>query len=422
MIVDNELMGFWRFLRKNIDWVMFWELYLLSVGLLIRFYHVLIAHPLTDYLYSDTKNYFDAAERIMFGTQGYYNVFTQPGYSIFISFMSALTGDMYKGVVFVAIFQGFVSILAIYLLYRVAKKILSKNQALVYLLVMIIYFPLISYSGFLMTETVGFILVSFYFWVLMNQMSVRIKLYIFSVTSFLPLLFRPTLMLGILLCAAYLLWKEAKSKLLRNIKLWLVLVVGFLGSGMITVYLNFNISNKWILTPLNGGLNFAQGACFIKEYKDSNGWGFASPSHVQRNFEGTKYFDKPFYDSGHFYMAGIGCYFEKPRRLLYKLFEPYYLFFDNNAWPGSDNSKEKPVLSSSLLVFAFFVIPALILSFFQIKEKKNRSLFVKLWIFPLTLFVSTVMYYGDVRYRIPYDGIFILVAFWVFRLWRKMGI
>jgi len=104
-----------------------------------------------------------------------------------------------------------------------------------------------------------------------------------------------------------------------------------------------------------------------------------------------------------------------PGNLIRKLFEPYYLFFDNLAWPGSDYSDEKRVLGLFQDLLNLFVVPCLILSFLILKRKENLDVFIRLWIFPASLFVSTIIYYGDIRYRVPYDGIFILIAFWVVR-------
>jgi len=150
------------------------------------------------------------------------------------------------------------------------KKILKPLAALSYLIVMVLYFPLISYSGFLMTETIGFALITFYFWVFLSGLSETQKLYLYSSLSFLALLFRPTLLLALLLCSVYLL-RSAYKKNKLSIKVILKILFGAAGSCVIALLLNFQASKRWILMPLNGGLNFTQGACYIKEYIDSKG-------------------------------------------------------------------------------------------------------------------------------------------------------
>ena len=162
-----------------------------------------------------------------------------------------------------------------------------------------------------------------------------------------------------------------------------------------------------LIGVLNGGFVFMAGQCLVGHSYDTTGATFGPPVYMQRGISKTVHFDQPFTNSLFFYQQGLDCLKHSPIRLLEKISENYYLFFGNVSWPTSNQPPFHLAMKASHVLFNLLVFPGILLA---MVFRSHKSLTILLWLILLTIFLTSTIYYADIRYRLPYDAIFILLA------------
>jgi len=164
------------------------------------------------------------------------------------------------------------------------------------------------------------------------------------------------------------------------------------------------------------------GQCLVGHSYDSTGAAFGPPVYMQRDIHKTVQFTQPFTNSHYFYQQGLECLKQRPLRLLEKVSENYYLFFDNISWPSSNQTPFNLAMEFSHTAFNIVVLPGLLLAalLFSHQTKSNRTILVFLWCVLFSVFLTSTVYHADIRYRLPFDAIFILISLSGYQLIAKL--
>lgn len=380
------------------------------LAFIVRLYFSLYLHPLKNYLFSDMQSYFDIAQKIYIRDLSSANIFYPPGLPLILTFFSYLF--VKHALDCLAVFNSLLSALSIVFLYYTAKPVLNRKLLILFVLIMIFYYPQIDYTGYLLTETIAlFFLTLVVFLCLYRFGRTKINYYLLGFLVGLSSLFRTNLIVTgiiIIIWAIYCF----RSPLFDKIKMSIVVFLGFFLSILISLVVYKYVSGSYSLLPLNGGLNFMQGQCLIGHATDSKGWSFAPPVFMQRNIQTGKSFPEPFLNSNYYYQEGLHCLLHQPNRLLEKITENFFMFFGNSAWPSANQPVFYIFMNISHILFNLFVLPGIFLSVLFWKEivpgSRNRIVLILLVI--ISSLITSTLYYADIRYRIPYDGFYILLS------------
>lgn len=387
---------------------------ILLLAFSLRLYYSLVAHPISGFIFSDMQNYYGTAERLIDGNTELQNIFYPPGYSILIAFL--IKAFPTQAINLLAVLQSAIGTITIYLFFRLSQKILRPHYANLFLLGLALYFPFIDYSGYLLSETLATFMLVLPIWICVTFINYRRYFWLFACVIVLGLgsLIRANIWLTgtlIIIWSLCYLWIKANFHFRKMIKPLLVTLCGFITSLCLTGLVYFQAGGKIDFTSLNGGLNFMQGQCLIGHATDINGWAFGPPIFMQRNLHAVKTFPEAFLNSSYFYLEGLSCLSAYPVRILQKPLENYYMFFGNTAWPSSDQPRFSILMSTSHALFNLFVLPGLLLSLI-LRPLIGRKYHFLLWLIIVSSLITSIIFYADIRYRIPYDGFYILLAFW----------
>ena len=389
------------------------KILIFSFALIVRLVFSLDIHPIQNYIFSDMNSYLGISQRLLVHDQSLSNVFYPIGYPLFIMIVSKVLPNLFFPTI--AVLQSLMGLISLILLYAISKNILSQKFRLIFLIILACYYPWIDFGGYLMSETLATLLLILMVYLSFFSFNHRNLLWLFFLPIVIGLgtLVRANLLLpGVFL----ILWLGFQARLtLRSL---CVVICG----ALLSYLLSFQVYKTYggISRPLalNGGLNFTQGQCQYRGASDSNGWSFGPPVFTQRDFQIEKSFDQPFTNSGYFYRQGINCLIAKPQRILGKLTELYYLFFDNVAWPSSDQPGFGAAMKVSHALFNITILPGLFIAIYLfIKERKKifKTRLAVLAIVVLSLVATTIVYYADIRYRLPFDGFLILLSLWAYQ-------
>jgi len=166
----------------------------------------------------------------------------------------------------------------------------------------------------------------------------------------------------------------------------------------------------------NGGINFYQGRSHVRAVEfyppDGSYYIFASPVAAYRGYSFDKSFDIAPYDSGPLYKDGITFMIENPLiSIRYSFQHIYDLFFYPTVWPSYSISEtySSIILGANLFFVCLIALPAI----YYILRNLRKIIFGKeaILLMPILIILATVViYYGDPRYRVPFDSFFII--FW----------
>jgi len=388
------------------------KILIFSFALIVRLVFSLDIHPIQNFIFSDMNSYLDISTRLSLSDRSLANVFYPIGYPLFIMLVSKVLPNLFFPTI--AILQSLMGLISLILLYAISKNILSQKFRLIFLIILACYYPWIDFGGYLMSETLATLLLILMVYLSFFSFNHRNLLWLFFLPIVIGLgtLVRANLLLpGVFL----ILWFAARAITARGV---IVLSCGFI----LTFLLSSQIYRYYggISSPmaLNGGLVFMDGQCLLRGATDSNGWSFGAPVFTQRNLQVEESFDQPFTNSGYFYRQGINCLIAKPQRILGKLTELYYLFFDNVAWPSSDQPGFSAAMKVSHALFNATILPGLFIAtylFFKGRKKLFKTRLAIIFLTVSSLVATTVVYYADIRYRLPFDGFLILLSLWAYQ-------
>ena len=373
-------------------------------GILFRWYYLFMLHPLSDYLYSDMKSYADSAFRLF--SLGYrpsvIDVFYPPGTAFFFGALLA----WFHSWSIVILIQFLFSVSIPILIALIAYELYGKRVALVSLFIASIYFPFIEYAAFLLSENpfTFFFLLAFLFLVKSTKYGIRWALaagVFFGVAS----TFRNVLFFPLLFIAAYLLFTRRRQA-----------TVGCL-AGLLIVFIPLShwcsranegnfcvISTNGVVGVLQGHFGNT-GHFYFQDSQRELFYEFGSPTSLQKGMVEKAYFPFGPYESRKVLGTAWDWINHHPvDALALSIAHVGDLFVGTIPWPTSHTSQRPWMAAFQNLYLIFILIPAI---YYFIRSKATDLLLV----LPMLGLLATVFItIGEPRYRIPFDGLLIILA------------
>ncbi len=390
---------------------------ILGIGALLRLYFVFDMHPPERYLYSDMQGYQERAAKWAAGAkENIYDTFYPPATHIIYSVFFKTT----KPFLWIKLFNVIISIVTCIFIYLSSKILFDKKAGFIALTIASFNYLFIDFAGYLMSETLFVFMLAFMFYCFLKSVTASLQKYrwLFSFLAGLSLItagaLKSSVFLFIPLFGLWWLCNFKKYRIISNLTFY---VAGFLPLCILLIIRFHALTGEFGLISTNGGFNFFQGRSHIKDarFEDSKlhvGYLFASPVAVYKNYTYNDNFPTGPYDSKYFYRRGLAeAKKDIPRTIGYSLDNLYNLFVLPFVWPSAAVEKPFPVLikTASILFLMLVLFPSffILIFYFRFLLVEYRILIL----FPiLTIFLTTIMFYGDPRFRVPYDVFFIILA------------
>lgn len=381
-------------------------LMLSGAALAVRWWFVFKASPPETFIFSDMAAYLQRGWEMENGTYHVSQLFQPPGLTILSSWMRNLGGwQLYNWS------QVLLSWGTVLLIYQIARENLSRNIGVIAFLLATFHMPLISIATLHYAENSYAFLITLSLLFLMRSLK-KPSVKIFAITGVLFSLsfyfkgnhafFMP------LFCLWYLYQNKTTLKpALKNI---FSLTMGFFFVCSIHAVWSGKNYGKPSIGPTAGALNFVEGKCPSKDNMDSTGARWLSPMFIATGELTFKQWPRPFTDQAFFWKEGIKCIQENPMVLLESFRYVYFLFGGNTLWPVMDSP-----ISKHFQIWNYFYGPFLVFAMLGIMLSRSRKVWSELSsLLVLSLFLTVWFFKSEYRFRVPFDGIFIL--------WASMGI
>ncbi|HJU23452.1 MAG TPA: glycosyltransferase family 39 protein [Casimicrobiaceae bacterium] len=395
------------------------------VGAVIRFLYVMILHRATDHVYSDMQDYLLRALRY-FGTerQQIDDTIHPPGTAIFLAILHRL--DVTWNVEMLV--QWLLSLGVMALVWLIARRLYGTTTAAVALAIASLYFPFVHYAGLYLAENpfAFFSLLALWLFVLAidarNARHTALHAVLAGVAtglaiSFKNSLFAPLLLLGVIYVAYAIKY--------RRPNLAVVIVSAVVGLCILAVPMTVRCTrlNEGRVCPT--ATNFAsnvlmghygeKGAFRWHDRRRGFEFTYESPSTVERGYTEAVDLDFGVYDAEANLALARDWIRDHPARALRLSFMHVYdLFGGPTLWPRAELwNIDFGVISQ--WTFWLLVLPA---AFARTAVRAPSMLRLDAdslpeWILfaPLLGLMGTVfLTLGEVRYRVPFDGLFIILA------------
>jgi hypothetical protein len=180
----------------------------------------------------------------------------------------------------------------------------------------------------------------------------------------------------------------------------------------------------------NSGLNLAFGRChaaFIETRARGHGALFGPPplgflaarekknprtfARLDAALEEKLVVAKPMWEESQFHALAMRCVETTGlvRQIRYSAVHLLLLFGYNNVWPDSGTDDYRTFMRRALDVFDTLFLPPLFVALaLSLRRRLARHALLAAFVFGLA--IVAVIYFGDVRYRVPYDGIVIVLG------------
>ncbi len=391
---------------------------ILIIALLLRIIFVFFIHPPEKYLYSDMKGYYNRAIKISKGEkEEIIDTLYPPGthyfYSIFFKFKNAFF--------IIKLVNIIVSVISCFFIYLISKILFNLKSALISLFISSINYIFIDFTGYILSETPFIFTLSMMFFFLLKSIKEQnnIKRFIYSFLSGLLLIISSSIRSSILLFIPFfIVWwifNIKKYKLYYNVFFYLL---GFLPILIILSLRIYLITGSFGVISTNNGLNFFQGRSHVRDiefYDLERGsyYLFASPVAIQKGYiKNYKFYYGP-YNSSSLFEEGIKeMKKDIGRTILFSLEQILDLFFTVDIWPTfAIRTKILPNLIKyyNYIFIILVILPSIILFIIRFKKiKSNLSLLP--YFFILVIILTAMIFYGDPRFRVPFDIFFIILS------------
>jgi hypothetical protein len=303
-------------------------------------------------------------------------------------------------------------------------------------LALVVYYPWISFSGYLLSEapfTLALAATAFFSLRLADRGRPRDAWWL-GASIAAGAVFRPQMLLSAAFLGLHFVlrrrsWRGFTGGQFARIAAPIVLV---LAASSVRLY--WHTSTSWRggqlgLVSTNGAVNYVFGRCHATAVTSDGGGYFSSPSllaldSVDKNrggpgffpldpvFEKTVHFPGKMWEPAGAYALAHRCveksgYFVQAR---FALTHVILLWAYNLPWPDQgQEARFRVPMAVSAVVHGLVILPpavaAIVLSF---RRRAGRRLLLALH--PLALIVTAMIYFGDARFRVPYDGLLILLA------------
>lgn len=414
-------LALWRRLGRDTVERLSW-LGVLAVGAVVvvnRAKFVLLAHPPSQFVWSDMQGYVDRAWRLAQpGVQlNRFDTFYPPGTHVLMAPLFRMAGSRDAGMQANQYLWLVLAVVTLWAVGALAYKLFGHPlAAVVAMLLLMGHAPFTVFTGFFMSESpfAAFMAVSLWLGLVARDMDTgrpwrRACVYaVAGLVAGLAASIRPQFLFGAMTIGFPLLHRRFPFVRLREAT---ALAIMFALPCLASIGLNRHASGVKMGMSGNAGFNFFQGHCDVVHVEthsaDGGGWyAFAAPVRIQRvQREGKP--EKKVVIRGHmawendyFFAEGFKCIRQDGLAHLRRTYANVEdLFSPADPWPPNSgrfavaSNWSNHVYCHALLLMLF---PVLLLSRFRWAE---RWLLLQM----LTLMPVGLLFYGDSRYRVPYD-------------------
>lgn len=380
---------------------------LLVLALAVRIAFLIMGKPLEDQIWSDMREYTVKADMMINGEWNAMHFFQSIGYSFVIIFFKKNFENWGKAL---AYFQGIISFLTVWPIFKTATEAFGKKVGLITLLFVALYLPWIVFINLALPETIFTFLMSLLAW-----FSYRL-VYSETGTSKYAVAWSLSFLLAFWLKGTHVFLMPLFILGLFAIKRWkavpniITISAIFIAGVFLHGVLAYNTIGKFQLSSSTGGLNFIEGKCPIKNNRDSVGYSFLSPVYFQMGLFQEKKWGQPFSNSSYFMKQGFKCIQERPLVLLQSLEAIPFLFMGNTSWPMNQMSFSELARLYEQAVAILFITGLALFAVSSFKDPDRLREFV-VWGLPiLSVFLCVYVFKSEVRYRIPFDVWFIPIS------------
>lgn len=414
-----------------------WLIAIVLGALAVRLHWNLLVHPLGDYQTSDMRGYTSRADQMVahFGKAYEYHGFFPYGTHFLLALFKAIFGkDNYTAIGIMYALMGTVTVL-----YGVkVAKLVTERTWLPYALgvLLIFYYPLISLSGYTLSETPFgmFLLFSTYRLLKLVQEGNTRDAWLAGLWAAVAGMFRPQILLSIAVFA--IVWLVMRRSMPRV--RFKHLVYAGIPLAIMLVFSALRLhhhTGRWGLVSENGRFNQLFGRCHNKkavatpaepgrgrirfgpppliqlekrQKSHPNSWVQLEPA-IGAELAYTGYISdvEPLRELISKCVAKTGIL----GQVKYAIVNTLMLWAYNTPWPDSGRDMWRRTAQSWQAVHTTFIaIPAMLTiftCFWRRTCQRHGLLAIHLW----AILVTAAIYFGDTRLRTPYDPMILLLAF-----------
>ena len=388
----------------------------------LRSYYIFFLHPPEHFLYGDMQGYYERALKIANSMpQDIADSLTTPGTHYFYSicFYTRHPFLMLK------LMNLLISLLSCYLIFLITKELFSLRAAFIAFFISSINFLFIDFTGYILSETPFLFFFSLLFYLMIKSTkasNVSKKctfLTLAGLCSSIAVAIRPGILIFVLLFILWNLVNWKKQKIVST----LFFVLGYLPIYILLTFHAYQLSGNIGMVSTNGGLNFYQGRSHVKDIRfidSQRGFSFlfASPVAVQKGYDFNTTFDFGPYESARLFEQGMKeAKKDIPRTIFFSLEHVLDLFHTTVIWPSccAGGSIEKVVKYFNIFFIYIIILPSIIPLLLNFKRFIFSSVLLPYIAFGSNIIVAMI-YYGDPRFRVPFDMFPIILTAYLFSL------
>jgi 4-amino-4-deoxy-L-arabinose transferase-like glycosyltransferase len=398
------------------------------LGAAIRVIVMLDLYPPYDHVYSDSLGYIDRAMRVATAAPlERYDAFYPPGTHLVLALPIWLVGADRTGVMAAAVLWVALSALTPYFMWRYARLVLSPAAAALTALFCALWPIHIAYGGHFMSEVPALAFMCAALWLAerSRQIGSSRSGLLAGIAGGLAIVQRPALVLNVFIAA----WPLVRRATLHARPL-AALVAG-IAIALLPVVAYASAASGHLTLSENSGLVFYMGHCPVKGVEagpPGAHYFFESPVTTQLGRGVNMNFaDRDIWDQAFFYGEGLACIANDGVGHVHVLLRNVFdMGLSTVPWPPSNDPGVRDVVKLAnvgyVVALPFIVVASIALIRRRWRFGRGRGELVML-VQLSTVLVTAVVYFGDPRYRTPYDvfGLALAAAVIADRLFDRSG-
>lgn len=331
------------------------------------------------YIMSDMGVYDGSAESIL---KNEFNILTplwSPAYSLFVSgvyYGFQILGIHQHKFVLMALFNVLFGALSLFFVYAITEKLAAQKQAIIASFIYIVFYPLIYYNAFNLTENIFSPLLLASMYIIICRLKTRNKAWFILLglilgwaTSIRPsLAFFPPL---------FMLWYWRYNKPFSHvlISMGLVAVFFFIVVGAHIAFTHSITNGEVTSLSASGGANFALAWCDLELLRHSGegySYSYVPVGHLTNTPKHNIKTDVPFTNQKYYYQMGLDCIKKQPMILVYN-FKHITDLFHGNLFPNFYNIKGHNWLFIIFKIFTYFLLlPFSVFAYYIVKKRISK--------------------------------------------------
>lgn len=359
---------------------------------------------------SDMREYRQRADDLVAGRVDPYHSMQPLGYSMLIAMLKKY---QLGGLLTLSYLQVLMHGLSTILIWRAFRSHFGRLLSLLVLVAMTFHVPSILLTGFVMTETTFKFLLSIVVYLLMAFKAPWTRNQAFAIgllVGFTTWFKGQGNFIFIALCLYWAAsWYFRPSKRLRIAAATMFMTLGFALTPLSKYAFTsaYYGHGQFVEAGSSVALTFAN--CREKHIHDGDRYRYLHPPHKQNNMTEYRRYSRPFWDKEFYFKVGMDCILTRPDILRVRMQELSFLFFNNTMWPPCCVAGMGGITQAYEHVYSWVFFPGLLLFLlvFWRSPFRRRNIF---FVVGLSIILSTLIFHGSIRYRVPFDVAFIPAA------------